>query len=178
MKIQRTRTGFQCCQIFDLNSPCYLHSDPNNHYYPGEFFSLLTAFMRRGAGVISREVLVSCLLCSKALQDKWRLFPLSPPSAKWAFSTTAENEFTSLKSQSDLNGIDWREPEPESLRAWRVPVPLPCSFWCDKGPPLLLLSLIGTLPSVTNTRLENAVSHLLQGLPAVCGFFPTPAREQ
>lgn len=70
-----------------------------------------------GAGVITRAILVSCMLCSKALSPS---FPLSHPAP------TANSDYVSLNSQFDSSRIDWKKPEPESLLwllMWQVTIP-------------------------------------------------------
>lgn len=110
-------TGFQCCQIFNLNSPCYLHSHLNNHYYTREFFPCREHSCNVVLVLLPKRFL-SPVCC---VPKPYLHCSLCPSSAEWAFSTTADSDFPSLNSQPDSNGIDWREPEPENHCSSTVP---------------------------------------------------------
>lgn len=129
------------------------------------FFSpLQRVFTWCGAGVITRAILVSCMLCSKASSP---LFPLSHPEP----SGRSPRQQTAILCLAIVSlipaGFNGRS---QSLKAY-------CGFCCDKWPFLPLLFLIWTFPSTPKTRLKNAASFLLKGLSGGCCFSLTPARE-
>lgn len=132
--------------------------------------------MQCGTGVITQAILVSCMLCSKALSP---LFPLSLQRRVGVLQDSRQRFFRlSIVSLVQKVSIGGRQSLETTAGRWaqgcgRCLLPCPVlTVASNVTSALPLLFLIRAFASMPKTRLKNAASFLLKGLSFCMLFLP------